>query len=108
MRLIDADVLTDGRGVLSDKVEIINMEAYISIDNLLEIIDCTPTAYDVSKPMIRHCNNCEYNEKIGNIYEGGGCLVTYKFIYAPRLKARFCKHFKQKAEAKLKEMEEAK
>ena len=50
----------------------------------------------MSKPMIRHCNNCEYHDKFLNEYDGGGRLVTYKFIYAPRLKAIFCKYFKQK------------
>lgn len=53
MRLIDADKLTDGEGVFSDVVHI-DFEkggGYIMVEDLLNILDNQPTAYDVDKVM---------------------------------------------------------
>lgn len=50
----------------------------------------------MQKPKYRHCNNCEYHEQIGSKYSGGGCLVKYKYIFYPRLKALFCRYYKEK------------
>lgn len=51
MRLIDADELTDGKGVFSDVVHV-DFEkggGYIMVEDLLNILDNQPTAYDVNK-----------------------------------------------------------
>lgn len=51
----------------------------------------------MSKPIIRHCRNCEYSthhSTTGNIY----CEVKYKIIFddMQRLSAFMCRHYKQK------------
>lgn len=54
----------------------------------------------MSKPIIRHCRNCEYKDsyfRYGQIF----CTVKYKRIPSGmlRLKALLCKHYKQKSGA---------
>lgn len=51
MRLIDADILTDGKGVFSDVIHV-DFEkggGYIMVEDLLDILDKQPTVYDVDK-----------------------------------------------------------
>jgi hypothetical protein len=59
----------------------------------------------MSKPIIRHCYNCEYCEdrRAINIYNEiskmGYCNVKYQNITEfelPRLKAIMCRHYKEK------------
>lgn len=51
----------------------------------------------MSKPMIRHCKNCEYNHQtIPSNLNNGICLVKYSVIFNARKKAIFCKYYKQK------------
>ena len=55
----------------------------------------------MSKPIIRHCKNCEWckqNKHNDNI----DCTVTYKYILEDfqRIKAILCRYYKQKEGAK--------
>lgn len=45
------------------------------------------------KPIIRHCRNCEYYETGFRIFD---CTVRYKDVYCERMRALFCKYYKQK------------
>ncbi len=51
-----------------------------------------------TKPIIRHCMNCEYHEK----YLGcnPNCTVKYQICFHPRLKALFCRYYKAKGGGK--------
>lgn len=56
----------------------------------------------MSKPMIRHCYNCEYCTRrvvetaFGDRHEFGHCDVTYRNKFFPRLSAKLCKFYKQR------------
>lgn len=45
------------------------------------------------KPMIRHCYNCKWCIRFAGIER---CDVKYEYIHEPRMKARFCRYYKQK------------
>ncbi len=51
----------------------------------------------MSKPIIRHCRNCEYAKK-WVMYDTVDCEVKYKSIwnFQQRWAALFCRHFKAK------------
>ena len=55
----------------------------------------------MSKPIIRHCRNCEYSEKWCS-YDHIKCEVKYKTVREgwQRFKALFCKYYKKKGRAK--------
>ena len=47
------------------------------------------------KPIIRHCKNCEWCKEykwLSHI----DCTVTYKTVWKTRLKALFCRYYKEK------------
>ena len=50
----------------------------------------------MKKPMIRHCANCEYG-KI-RFLRDVDCLVRYEIILSPRLRALFCRFYREKVE----------
>lgn len=45
------------------------------------------------KPIIRHCKNCKYYQDDIHNYE---CTIRYVFIYNYKLRALFCKYYKEK------------
>lgn len=52
------------------------------------------------KPIIRHCRNCEY---FGHFYSTGSgrCTVKYQYVIeeTQRVKAMFCRYYKQKGKS---------
>jgi hypothetical protein len=46
MRLINADAITETRE-LNDKIMVVDMTPYISLEDLIDFIDRLPTVYDV-------------------------------------------------------------
>lgn len=46
------------------------------------------------KPIIRHCRNCKWSIKYACC--SPECTVKYEFCFNPRLKALFCRYYKQK------------
>ena len=51
----------------------------------------------MTKPMIRHCKNCEWCQR-KTFTDSIDCLVRYTVVLVSgqRIKAIFCKHYKQK------------
>ena len=49
----------------------------------------------VSKPIIRHCENCEYGDHKGALIDPY-CSVRYKYVFFPRIKAWFCRFYKKR------------
>lgn len=47
----------------------------------------------MSKPIIRHCMNCEWHEKG---FHSLKCTVKYEPIVSPRMEAVFCRYYKQR------------
>ena len=71
MRLIDADLLTDGKGVFSEYIKFSNdFVAYIEIQDFLRVLDNIPTAFDTEKVIAeleelhKKCENCPKFEKV--------------------------------------------
>lgn len=58
MRLIDTEILTDGKGVFSNYIHVRNGKGYIEIEDLIKILDNTPTAYDVDKVIDQVRQDC--------------------------------------------------
>lgn len=51
---------------------------------------------DATKPVITHCYNCRYSEKLFTEYK---CTVKYKLTTMPRIRALLCKYYKRKGGA---------
>ena len=50
----------------------------------------------MGKPIIRHCRNCQwYSRELCGMYQ---CSVRYKRVLYERLRAWFCRFYKQKEE----------
>lgn len=45
----------------------------------------------MDKPLIRHCRNCKWCQETG--FYGLKCIVRYKNIEYPRLKAILCMYY---------------
>mgnify|MGYP003312476218 CR=1 FL=1 len=84
-RLIDANVLTDGRGIFSHLLEtFVRKDGSwfwgVSIENLIEVLDNQPTAYDIDKVVeqleqkakLTHLNKME--ERVGKKQTTGFAL----------------------------------
>lgn len=89
MRLIDVDKLTDRKGVFSNVIHV-DFEkggGYIMVEDLLNILDNQPTAYDVDK-VIDQINNLRKpipvgrtdRESIHNIGYGFGLNDSLKIV----------------------------
>ena len=50
----------------------------------------------MEKPIIRHCQNCQWYEK--NICGDKQCAVRYKRVLHERLRAWLCRFYKQREE----------
>ena len=50
----------------------------------------------MSKPIIRHCKNCEYADNYPLLRKSIHCGVKYKWIGKQRFVALFCRFFKAK------------
>lgn len=46
------------------------------------------------KPIIRHCKNCKWHIQFAGC--DPECTVKYQWCRNPRLKALFCRYYKQK------------
>lgn len=81
MRLIDAERLTDGSGVFSQCVQMdFNIGPYILVDDLIKVLDESPTAYDVEKVVEsineigqRYCNSVKCDKNCDDCEHG--CLM---------------------------------
>lgn len=71
MRLIDVNKLTDGKGVFSDVIHIDFRigGGYIMVDDLLNILDNQPTAYDVDKVVEELQSESDRWKESGEAYE---------------------------------------
>lgn len=74
-RLIDADAITRTKK-LNNKIKVIDMTPYISLEDLIEFIDNLPTVYDVEKVVAEleerkqlHNDMIAYEQKNGTVTE---------------------------------------
>ena len=57
------------------------------------------------RPLIRHCNNCEFLHW-SSLVDGAWCMVRYKYVSFPRLKALTCKYYSECAPTRLPKTED--
>lgn len=95
MRLIDAERLTDGSGVFSQCVQMdFNIGPYILVDDLIKVLDESPTAYDVDKVIEKMKRNEE--DAIKSIMENG--KTEFHLIKITDLKELFEAYTKEQIE----------
>ena len=95
MRLIDAERLTDGSGVFSQCVQMdFNIGPYILVDDLIKVLDESPTAYDVDKVIEKMKRNEE--DAIKSIMENG--KTEFHLIKIMDLKELFEAYTKEQIE----------
>lgn len=87
-RLIDANELTDGKGVFSSVVQFKHIDgeltAYVTVEDIIKVIENQPTAYDLDKVVeqLEEEKNCgmdliDTDYAIEIVKGGGGMIICY-------------------------------